>query len=316
MYTYEYVSDFFAPATWEADLAASFGLAQPHTWDSFAAAIDELAAACPPNERVIVIYAARHAQGEHNAMANLYPELGEHAQIAHPIRDARLTPLGRLQAITVGAALAREAGAGMPRPARWFVSPLHRAAETCRLEWAWACGADGPPAVVVEEIREHLHVHACDARSSTSSIAPEFPTYDWSRLSEDDELWAPGRDDGDQGRGAAGHRRADDTSTVGDLSTALDRSNWSGADAGTEAGDDGLLRLRGGRARGRETEDEMERRLERGMEEILDVAGNATYLSITAHSGALRALYAVLGAPARDLVVGELNVLVVRVKTA
>jgi hypothetical protein len=37
-------------------------------------------------------------------------------------------------------------------------------------------------------------------------------------------------------------------------------------------------------------------------------------ISITAHNGVLRGLYATLGVPPRSLDVGEMNVLVVRVK--
>lgn len=37
-------------------------------------------------------------------------------------------------------------------------------------------------------------------------------------------------------------------------------------------------------------------------------------ISITSHSGALRGVYKTLGVPARQLVVGEMNVLVVRVR--
>lgn len=44
------------------------------------------------------------------------------------------------------------------------------------------------------------------------------------------------------------------------------------------------------------------------------LADGSADISITSHSGALRGLYAVLGVPPRNLVVGEMNVLVLRVR--
>lgn len=65
--------------------------------------------------------------------------------------------------------------------------------------------------------------------------------------------------------------------------------------------------------RGRETEDEMVARAGRGLEILFDLAKDDRYVSLTAHSGLLRAVYKNLGIPYRRLVTGEMNVLVVRV---
>lgn len=91
--------------------------------------------------------------------------------------------------------------------------------------------------------------------------------------------------------------------------------------------------------RGRETEDEMVARAGRGLAILMDslrdedtcesaVAGPTTLpaaqgdavltvafpdVSLTAHSGLLRAVYKNLGVPLRRLATGEMNVLVVRV---
>lgn len=64
---------------------------------------------------------------------------------------------------------------------------------------------------------------------------------------------------------------------------------------------------------GRETEDEMVARAGRGLEILFDMAQNDRYVSLTAHSGLLRAVYKNLGIPYRRLVTGEMNVLVIRV---
>lgn len=80
------------------------------------------------------------------------PSYSLQIQLNHPILDPHLTPLGRSQASKLGSALQREIkGRGMPIPEKWFVSPLHRVGETCRLEWDWLFpDQHGVPAFVVE----------------------------------------------------------------------------------------------------------------------------------------------------------------------
>lgn len=67
-------------------------------------------------------------------------------------------------------------------------------------------------------------------------------------------------------------------------------------------------------ARGRETEDEMVARAAVGLAKLFDLATDDRYVSLTAHSGLLRAVYKNLGVPYRRLVTGEMNVLVIRVR--
>lgn len=67
------------------------------------------------------------------------------------------------------------------------------------------------------------------------------------------------------------------------------------------------------RPTGRETEDEMVARARRGLDILFDLAQDDRYVSLTAHSGLLRAVYKNLGIPYRRLVTGEMNVLVIRV---
>ncbi|ODN84391.1 hypothetical protein L202_00351 [Cryptococcus amylolentus CBS 6039] len=159
----------------------------------------------------------------------------------------------------------------MPLPERWFVSPLKRAGETCGIEWGWlfsmpkkerqAGKGHGMKAIVVENLRERLHVHQCDERSSRSALQLDFPLFEYTTgTAEEDELWQPQE------------------------------------------------------TRGRKTEDELTTRSGGGMDQVLDVSEGATFISITSHPGALWGVYKILGVPPKSLVVGEMNVLVLRVK--
>jgi hypothetical protein len=138
----------------------------------------------------------------------------------------------------------------MPKPQKWFTSPLLRPGETVGIEWGWMFGGvtegdrgGGVPAVVVEvsprrvfrptlrtrtsvpptlppripdplaseaqgvyhqrygetpltppqNLREHLHVHECDARSPLAKLKPLFPSFIYSPdMTDEDALWQPG----------------------------------------------------------------------------------------------------------------------------
>ncbi|ODO11795.1 hypothetical protein I350_00579 [Cryptococcus amylolentus CBS 6273] len=110
-------------------------------------------------------------------------------------------------------------------------------------------------------LRERLHVHQCDERSSRSALQLDFPLFEYTTgTAEEDELWQPQE------------------------------------------------------TRGRKTEDELTTRSGGGMDQVLDVSEGATFISITSHPGALWGVYKILGVPPKSLVVGEMNVLVLRVK--
>ncbi|ODN84394.1 hypothetical protein, variant 2 [Cryptococcus amylolentus CBS 6039] len=66
--------------------------------------------------------------------------------------------------------------------------------------------------------------------------------------------------------------------------------------------------------RGRESDDDLVARLGVGVRQALDASEGATYLSITSHSEAIRGVYKALGVPPRDLVVGQMNIIVLRIK--
>ncbi|ODO11794.1 hypothetical protein I350_00578 [Cryptococcus amylolentus CBS 6273] len=283
-YTYTHLDEFFKLSTWDRDIKGSFGLQPPPgNWEGFRKRIAELQGQCAEDESIKVIFAARHGQAEHNVIKDNYrvPQdlilSARHlfqkgkwatAHVLYPILDPDLTPLGREQAAALGHALRREAGRGMPLPERYFVSPLKRAGETCGIEWGWVFGepddggkGHGVKATVLENLREHLHVHLCDKRSKRSELEKEFPTFTYEpSMTEEDELWEP-------------------------------------------------LEVRG-----RESDDDLVARLGVGVRQALDASEGATYLSITSHSEAIRGVYKALGVPPRDLVVGQMNIIVLRIK--
>ncbi|WVW82183.1 hypothetical protein I302_104189 [Kwoniella bestiolae CBS 10118] len=273
-YSYTHLDEFFVLSQWQEDVKGPFGLTPPPgDWESFKAKIKALNDVCPPGESVKVIYAARHGQAEHNVIADKYGEMG---QMQHPILDPDLTPLGRSQAYQTRLALERECKRGMPLPERWFVSPLKRAGETCGIEWGWLFADDytsdglkewkggkghGVDATVIENIREHLHVHQCDARYPLSALKAQFTSFTYPEgMSDEDDVWKP------------------------------------------------IV------VRGRETEEELVARRGEGIREVLERSQGDTYISLTSHSGALRGIYKSLNVIPRKVIVGEMNVLVIRVK--
>ncbi|WWC58524.1 uncharacterized protein I303_101067 [Kwoniella dejecticola CBS 10117] len=272
-YSYTHLDEFFVLSQWKDDVKGPFGLhPPPGDWASFKAKIEALNDQCPPGESVKVIFAARHGQAEHNAIMDKY---GPGAQVKYPMLDPDLTPLGRSQAYETRLALQREIQRGMPIPTKWFVSPLKRAGETCGIEWGFmfADGYDidgggytggkghGVRATVIENIREHLHVHLCDARCPISTLKAQFTSFTYpAEITDEDTLWQP-----------------------------ID-------------------------VRGRETEEELVARRGEGIREILERSQGDTYISLTAHSGSLRGIYKSLNVIPRKVIVGEMNVLVIRVK--
>ncbi|KIR56279.1 hypothetical protein I315_01344 [Cryptococcus gattii Ru294] len=217
-YIYTHIKEFFKVSDWNEDIQGPFGLQPPPgDWAEFKKRIAELQQQCREGEVIKVIFAARHGQAEHNAIKERYQIPDEivrscchlirkskwpsaQGQILYPILDPDLTDLGRSQAAAFGYALQREAKRGMPLPSTWYVSPMKRAGETCGIEWGWLFEESkgkgkghGVPATVIENLREHLHVHECDKRSSLSELQRDFPSFTYTpETTEEDELWQPG----------------------------------------------------------------------------------------------------------------------------
>ncbi|KAK4685821.1 hypothetical protein P7C73_g4318, partial [Tremellales sp. Uapishka_1] len=271
-YHFVHLEDYFALTTWDRDIDGAFGLLPALDWTAFQAEIKRLNEACPPGESVMVIYTARHGQAEHNVLADIYnmPEevvsfhvaisrvverhlsndlsdcppdlfcpiscpppssfhlrdflqtLLRQVQKKRGILDPHLTPLGEAQASTLSRALRREVEKGMPRPERYFVSPLRRVGETATLEWSFLFPDSGLPAAVVENIREHLHVHLCDARLPKRDLKNQFPSFTYPEAMDDEDVV------------------------------------WKSGDV-----------------RGRETEDELVERTGKGLNEVIEMSGDA-----------------------------------------
>jgi len=153
--------------------------------------------------------------------------------------DAHLTNKGKGQARTANDAWRRALAAGMPWPESYYVSPLDRCLETCKITFE---GLDFPgerPFVpkVRELLREVYGVHTCDKRSSKSYIASNYPFPIEDGFAEEDPFWT---------------------------------------------------------AEHRETDKEQEARLRKFLDQVFEV-DDSTYISMTAHSGAIRNILKVLG---------------------
>ncbi|WVQ81940.1 hypothetical protein IAT38_004067 [Cryptococcus sp. DSM 104549] len=276
-YAYTHVDGFFSPSTWAEDVKGAFGLCSATgDWGVFEARIKELNAECPKGESIKVLYVARHGQGEHNLNKDKYGGFinDVHVQEVYQILDPSLTQLGRDQAAATGTAIQREVARGMPLPEKWFVSPLERAGETCGLEWGWAFGK-------AEEKKEGDVV---DKGSGVPAVVIETL------------------------RAHIHAHQCDKRSPISKVSKLFPSFDYSPI---TSEEDERWLPRS---VRDRETKDEAEARCGMAMAECLDLCEGATYISVTGHVLALQSLYAVLGVPPRQLGVGEMNVLVLRVK--
>ncbi|KAH9836875.1 PMU1-high copy suppressor of ts tps2 mutant phenotype [Teratosphaeria destructans] len=154
----------------------------------------------PRGRPVPLVLRRAHGQGVHNVAEDFY---GTQAWDAYWSRlegngtvvwaDAHLTGLGEAQAREAGGFLgAQFEGAGMPRPGRFYVSPLFRCLQTARLTWAGL--GEGFEPVVKEGLREVMGVHTCDRRSRRSFLAREFAGWRFEEgFTEVDELWVADR---------------------------------------------------------------------------------------------------------------------------
>ncbi|KAL2456047.1 Phosphoglycerate mutase-like protein 2 [Abeliophyllum distichum] len=163
-----------------------------------------------PLRRCKTIHLVRHAQGIHNVAG----ELDHSAYLSPDLFDAHLTPLGWQQ---VDNLRKHVHSSGLSKRIELvIVSPLLRTMQTAVGVFGGEVYADGidvpplmvknagkssrptisslnsPPFVAVELCREHLGVHWCDKRRSTTEYKQLFPGIDFSLIeSDDDILWKP-----------------------------------------------------------------------------------------------------------------------------
>ena len=167
------------------------------------------------------VHFIRHAEGYHNVATketgdNYCLLRGENQQARdHPLYDSKLTAVGVEQAKTL-----RKILAGRPSGGRSFtafdlvvVSPLTRTCETalqvfghprkpgvpaflCEGEAPYgtpehAAGVKVPPPrfLVREECRERYGHYVCDGRRSIEEISQEFPDFDFSEVTNNEDMF-------------------------------------------------------------------------------------------------------------------------------
>lgn len=184
-------------------LEHSFGLVDTshERWSRFQTELDRLNEQSDKHTAYKVLFVARHGQGWHNVAESKYGsaawnlhwsmEYGDGNMTWGP--DPELTPLGRRQAHKINLAWKKEVQAGVPLPTELYSSPLTRAASTLEITWGDLLLEDGlVRPLFVEHLREVIGVHTCDQRSRKSTIAKNFPSFDFEApFSEHDQLWSP-----------------------------------------------------------------------------------------------------------------------------
>jgi broad specificity phosphatase PhoE len=167
------------------------------------------------------VHFIRHAEGFHNAETKrtgdnycLLRGEGQRAQ-DHPLYDARLTPTGVQQARTLRKILASRPSGGRSFTAfdLVVVSPLTRTCETAlhvfgrprkpgvpaflnngeaplgTPEHAAGIQVPAPRFLVREECRERFGHYVCDGRRSIEEISSEFPDFDFSEVTSNEDCY-------------------------------------------------------------------------------------------------------------------------------
>ncbi|KZT38469.1 phosphoglycerate mutase-like protein [Sistotremastrum suecicum HHB10207 ss-3] len=212
-------------------------------WFDFRRRFEELKGQCGEDQRVKLLWIARHGEGYHGEI--VWGRTLSESQIAYAcidwwdvLADPLLTPVGESQAKAWNEAWKAAVASGMPTPERWYCSPMRRTASTLELTFDSLL----PPHIrpkFIENLREHHGVHTCDKRISRTELGSLFPNFAFpDPFSEEDILWDPDH---------------------------------------------------------RETEEELRTRLSKAVEEVLLDGWDSTFISITSHSGAIRAMLKVIG---------------------
>lgn len=149
-----------------------------------------------PSANVWRLHLVRHGQGFHNLLGDEYRERGiefsskgddtsaNNPYVRPELWDPPLTSIGRQQAKALRPK-ARELS-----PELVVTSPLSRAACTAILAFSHVLGK--VPFMALEDAREQMGVHTCDARNSLDDVQRDFPQLDFSELTapENDDKWS------------------------------------------------------------------------------------------------------------------------------
>jgi broad specificity phosphatase PhoE len=153
-------------------------------------------------KRTKTVHFVRHAEGEHNEADR---RAGDDSPVTYSTggswryRDARLTPRGVAQCVTVRQTLLRDV-----RPQLVVVSPFSRTLQTAHVMF----GGGGAPFLVHDLARERSGRFTCDKRRTRSEIVAEMgPVYEYTNdridfdrfgyPTEDDPYWTEDREPSD-----------------------------------------------------------------------------------------------------------------------
>ncbi|KAJ3149852.1 hypothetical protein HDU86_006809 [Geranomyces michiganensis] len=158
----------------------------PNRWDRLSDRVQKLQQEVGDRGVVKVLVFQRHGQGEHNAAEIKYGKKAwdDYWSKQPEFFDAQLTPLGITQLSAQASVISAEHAAGLTT-ALPFSSPLSRCLDTTTRVF----GKEG--ATVLESLREVYGEHTCDHRRRASELKELWPAFDFSDLSEDDNLWTP-----------------------------------------------------------------------------------------------------------------------------
>jgi len=198
-------------------------------WQRLAHKISSLNQASEANVFYKLLYLARHGEGVHNVASKLYgiPAWNVRLCLLYDIQiffshlsltvipsqhkwsklngnnnmtwlDAHLTLEGKLQARQVHALWSSQIPQHIPLPEKYYTSPLDRCCATAQATFSdLPLPEDRPFKPEVKELlRERLHGHTCNRRSSKSYIERTYPGYTFEAgFTEEDELWRAGEEE-------------------------------------------------------------------------------------------------------------------------
>ncbi|PGH14940.1 hypothetical protein AJ80_05703 [Polytolypa hystricis UAMH7299] len=198
--TFDYSSTNFGLINQTYDTDDKF---DPHhkktQWERFGYKLRSLNRAAGTNTRFALLYLGRHGEGYHNVAESYY---GTEAWDCYwslldgnetsTWADARLTDAGKAQAELARDTWIAQIKNKVPLPEIYYTSPLDRCLSTAQITFDdldLPTGKDFKP-IVKELLRETLGIHTCDRRSSASYIRSAYPDYVIPHsFAEEDPLW-------------------------------------------------------------------------------------------------------------------------------
>lgn len=214
-WTFSIVPGFFKQSDDNTDdstydpLLDHFGLALP-SWKEAVDKVHALNAASDEGTKYKLIFCARHGQGFHNEIVEVFglrewetkyshlegtihPVTGEYISWAP---DPYLNKIGYGQAEYMHELVDKEVKEfGMPLPDKIYVSPFTRSCETLKTTMKGVClneEGTGMKPTIVENLRETIGKHLCDKRSSKSVICERQSKWGFEfeqGFVEEDELY-------------------------------------------------------------------------------------------------------------------------------